>query len=194
MSDNKNDTAMMPHERDPLPWEVADGRGSLTEAVVLASPQPGRGSARSIVAKGDLQTCEFICRLANARHERLRRVGHGDHVFLCGSCATRFNDPEPKCVAGPKCPRCGNITLVKELGLPLAEKMSALNEYMAKVDALWVEGEVVAHEMPDSDQEKRHLLEYMEAWANTTRNADVCIVDHWIIEYAAAAAAVKEQP
>lgn len=54
-----------PHDRDPLPWTVADGRGSLSEAVVLAAPTPG-DPGRSIVAKGSRETCEFIAGLANA--------------------------------------------------------------------------------------------------------------------------------
>jgi len=49
----------------PLPWEVADGRGSLCEAVVLAAQVPG-DPGRSIVAKGGRRTCEFIVKTANA--------------------------------------------------------------------------------------------------------------------------------
>jgi hypothetical protein len=60
-----------PHRDDGLPWTVEDGRGSLSECVVMAQPR-GSGadrstwSARSIVAKGSRETCEFIARVANA--------------------------------------------------------------------------------------------------------------------------------
>lgn len=30
-------------------------------------------------------------------------------TFLCGRCTHRFRDPEPKCIAGPKCPSCGAV-------------------------------------------------------------------------------------
>jgi hypothetical protein len=77
-----------PHEDDALPWEVADGSGSLAEAVVLARPR-APGGARTVVAKGSRRTCEFIAEAAN-RHPSARDGGGfvllhvwGDQSGIC---------------------------------------------------------------------------------------------------------------
>lgn len=87
-------------------YEALPDTGALLRKAKDASTEPViTAEVERLLAKlRDLR--EAIDLLADGIEEDGMLVGPSAYRFRCNKCSHMFSDPEPKCAAGPQCPRC----------------------------------------------------------------------------------------